>query len=102
MRCVGFLVIALVGVFVIAARLITDPHGQEANAEFYRSYLITSGLAMVLAWVAAFKGPPDARRPWRWIAVAFTVLVLPQLLAVAVAVRYGELMLPVIMTVLIG
>ncbi|WP_305789225.1 putative bifunctional diguanylate cyclase/phosphodiesterase [Symbioplanes lichenis] len=95
-------VVVLVGVVLVAARLITDPQGQAANVEFYRSYLITSVVATVVTWIAAGRGPADARRPWRWIALGFTALLVPQLLFIAVAARQEMPPLWVVMAVLGG
>ncbi|GAA2521411.1 putative bifunctional diguanylate cyclase/phosphodiesterase [Winogradskya humida] len=94
-------VVLLFGLFVSSARVVTQPQGAEANADFFRSFLVTSLIATVMAWIAACKGPAAARRPWRWIAIAFTVLLAPQPLAVVVAVLYDGLPLWSIMAVLI-
>ncbi|MFI5936833.1 putative bifunctional diguanylate cyclase/phosphodiesterase [Actinoplanes sp. NPDC051494] len=96
-------VLALLGGLIVsAARLVTQPRGWEANADFYRAFAVTSLIVTVLTWVAAFRGSASARRPWRWIAVAFTVLLLPQPLPVIGAALDGAAPLWTIMTVLMS
>ncbi|MFD0516594.1 hypothetical protein [Paractinoplanes durhamensis] len=57
------IIIGLAAAATVGARIVTNPQGALANAEFFRSYLITSVVTTALCWVAAFRGrPPHAAR----------------------------------------
>jgi diguanylate cyclase (GGDEF)-like protein len=94
--------VVLVTVVTVTGWLVADPRGAAADHAFYLLYLVTSGIACGLLWRAAFRGVARARRPWRWAAVAYTVLVLPQPIAIVDAVLHGMIHPGTIIAVLSG
>ena len=81
--------VGLLGLATIGGRLATDLHGAAADADFFRSNLVTTLVAVMLTWLAASRGPTRARRPWRWLALAFTVLLVSLIAASVSAVLNG-------------
>jgi diguanylate cyclase (GGDEF)-like protein len=77
------LAVVLSAVVMVAGWLVADPQGTGADRAFYLLCLATSVAAGGLLWRAAVKGTAKARRPWRWSAMAYAVLALPQPIAIA-------------------
>ncbi|MET3425507.1 diguanylate cyclase (GGDEF)-like protein [Actinoplanes tereljensis] len=97
------MIIGLAAMATVGVRIVTDPQGDDRSAEFFRSYLLTSILTTTFCWIAAFRGPAAARRPWRWIAIAFTAMLLPQPYSVVMAATHeGKLPLSGILAALTG
>ncbi|MEU4235907.1 EAL domain-containing protein [Actinoplanes sp. NPDC026619] len=100
---VMLVILGLVTLATVGLRIVAEPGGAAADAEFYRSYLITSVVTTTFSWIAAFRGPARMRRSWRWFAIAFTAMLLPQPFSVVMAATHqGHLPMSGVLAALVG